>query len=256
MEVCEMKANRHKLATMVVVVVMVLTAFFVMATPISRNEVTACAGSNQVVDVGEAVQFDGTCSQGVGTLSYKWFLGDGNVAFGAQPTHTYEGATPGPTPDEEGTYYVTLVVKDSNDVYDLDTVRIIVINHHPIADAGSSMIVDEDEIVFFDNSGSSDLNNDIVSTNWNFGDGNELNTDLNTVVQHAYDKAGVYPVTLTVTDNDGAFDEDVIFVTVNNVEPYADGLANGELDDDLMIDIDSPVTFDASGSLDTPSDLS
>jgi PKD repeat protein len=250
-----MKGNRHKLATIAVVVALVLTAFFVMATPVSRNEVIACAGNNQVVDVGETVQFDGSCSKGVGALMYKWYFGDGNVGSGPRPQHTYQGSTPGSSGNEEGIYYATLVVKDGNDVYDLDTVRISVRNAYPIADAGLDKTVDEDETVFFDAFGSSDINDDIVLANWNFGDGSEKNANLQAVVQHVYEKAGIYPVTLTLTDNDGAIGKDNIFVTVKNIVPSADGLGNGDSDDDLIIYEDDTVTFDASLSTDTPFDI-
>jgi PKD repeat protein len=249
-----MLGRMHKLKTIVVTIAMVLTAFFVMASDITKDEVTACAGNDQEVDVGVAVQFDGTCSKGVGTLNYKWFFGDGEVANGAKPTHTYEGTTAGRTADEEGIYYATLVVKDSNNVYGLDTVRITVKNHYPTADAGSDVAVNEDETVFFDPSGSSDVDNDIKAVNWDFGDGTDKDTNMNTIMGHVYEKAGKYPVTLTITDNDGAFDEDIIFVTVKNLKPTADGVANSDTDDDITINEDDTVSFDASGSSDTSSD--
>jgi RHS repeat-associated protein len=51
---------------------------------------------------------------------------------------------------------------------------------------------------FFDM--SSDSDGQIVAYNWNFGDG-ETSTDGNPA--HVYAQPGVYPVTLTTTDNDG-----------------------------------------------------
>jgi PKD repeat protein len=247
-----MLGRTHKLKTLVVTVAMVLATFIVMASSITRDEVTACAGVNQQVDVGESVHLDGGCSIGVGTLSYKWFFGDGDVGYGVEQDHVYDSI--GPSGDEGGVYYTTLVVKDGNNVYDLDTVKITVRNYYPNADAGSNQVVDEDDTVWFDNSGSWDTNNDIVSTNWDYGDGTDQNVALNNLASNVYEKEGAYPVTLTVTDNDGAYDEDVIMVTVNNVVPSANGVADGDIDDDITITEDDTVSFDATGSSDTPSD--
>lgn len=53
----------------------------------------------------------------------------------------------------------------------------------------------------FDSSGSSDPDGSIVSRTWNFGDGQTSGAISPT---HQYAAAGSYPVTLTVTDNQGA----------------------------------------------------
>ncbi|MCK4443445.1 MAG: PKD domain-containing protein, partial [Thermoplasmata archaeon] len=245
----------HKLKTMIVTIAIILTAFFAMATHISRDEVVASAGDDQEVDVGVPVHFDGSRSSGVGSLRYTWYFGDGETGSGSAPEHTYQANIPGPTVKGEGVYHATLVVQDSNNVYDLDTVRITVRNHYPIADAGSDRTVREDQIVYFEATESSDRNDDIVSTHWDFGDSTYQSTGLDSVVEHAYEKAGTYPVTLTITDNDGAFDKDVVFVTVENVEPIANALANGGVNDTLTIYEDEAVDFDASMSTDTSSDM-
>jgi hypothetical protein len=89
-----MLGRTHKLKTLVVTVAMVLATFIVMASSITRDEVTACAGVNQQVDVGESVHLDGGCSIGVGTLSYKWFFGDGDVGYGVEQDHVYDSIGP------------------------------------------------------------------------------------------------------------------------------------------------------------------
>jgi hypothetical protein len=57
----------------------------------------------------------------------------------------------------------------------------------------------------FDSSGSSDSDGTIVQRAWSFGDGT---TGSGMTVQHTYNQAGVYTVSLTVTDDDGADDDD------------------------------------------------
>ncbi len=53
---------------------------------------------------------------------------------------------------------------------------------------------------------------DIVSYEWDFGDGTPHGTGVNPT--HIYNSPGVYTVTLKVTDNDGASDTDTCIVTI------------------------------------------
>jgi PKD repeat protein len=64
---------------------------------------------------------------------------------------------------------------------------------------------------------SSDPDGSIVSYSWNFGDGTALATAQNP--SHSYGTAGTYPVTLTVTDNQGAQDNVSHSVTVQAPPP-------------------------------------
>ena len=71
----------------------------------------------------------------------------------------------------------------------------------------------------FDASGSSDPDGEIVFYTWEFGDGE---TAMGQRVQHIYDAAGTYTVTLTVTDDDGA-----TATTTRTVEVIATGTVTG-----------------------------
>jgi len=93
-------------------------------------------------------------------------------------------------------------------------------NQPPEADAGPDQTVLTGIDVLFDGSGSMDADGAIVSWDWDFGDGE---TGSGESTSHVFDVPGVYNLTLVVTDDDGASDEDEAVVTV--ITP-ADGLAD------------------------------
>jgi serine protease len=87
------------------------------------------------------------------------------------------------------------------------------------------------ETVTFDGSASSDPDGTIESYQWDFGDGS---TGSGVTVEHAYESAGEYQVTLTVTDNDGASTTDGVNVNVasgggGDCSETASGSANSQL---------------------------
>ncbi len=69
-------------------------------------------------------------------------------------------------------------------------------------------------IISLDANESSDPDGQIISYNWDFGDGS---TDTGANVSHTYLNAGIYTVTLTVTDNEG--DSAIITETVIVFQP-------------------------------------
>jgi len=73
------------------------------------------------------------------------------------------------------------------------------------------------EIIMF-NDTSFDYDGSIVSWSWNFGDSSTSSSQDTT---HHYTDAGIYPVTLTVTDNDSATDSKTayVFVTTDPFDP-------------------------------------
>ena len=59
------------------------------------------------------------------------------------------------------------------------------------------------QTITFDASSSYDPDGTIVSYEWDFGDGNITNT-THEIIKHSYSESGIYEVTLTVTDDEGA----------------------------------------------------
>ncbi|MBA7559341.1 hypothetical protein ES708_00955 [subsurface metagenome] len=71
----------------------------------------------------------------------------------------------------------------------------------------------EENIVVFDGSSSSDEDGTIVSYSWDFGDGG---IGSGVTVTYIYNEPGNYKVTLTVTDDDGAYKKDVANIKLKN----------------------------------------
>ena len=114
-----------------------------------------------------------------------------------------------------------------------------------LVDLGDDIITQEDTTLSF-NSAVSYTGTLTPTYSWTFGDGTGSSMQK---PSHTYTMAGNFTVTLTVADTDGVSDTDSIFVEVLNVRPIAD--AGG----DKTINEGSTVTFDASNSWDTSSDL-
>ncbi len=143
------------------------------------------------------VTFDASSSQDpAGPIQeYLWDFGDNSeVVTGVRVTHTYQ---------HSGSYLVTLVVTGPSGV-GRATVWIHVDNTPPVA---SFTFWPPDpfrgEEIQFDATASTDVDGEIVSWEWDFGDGSSAE---GSTVSHAYASGGTYTVTLTVTDDNGAQD--------------------------------------------------
>jgi PKD repeat protein len=133
-----------------------------------------------------------TSTDSDGTIaSHAWDFGEpssgSNTGTGASASHTY--AAP-------GTYTVTLTVTDNDGAVNTISHDVAVSNLAPIADFTSS----HQDLTATMTSTSTDPDGTIVSYLWTFPDG--TSTDTNPV--HPFAAAGTYPVSLTVTDNQGA----------------------------------------------------
>jgi len=183
---------------------------------------------------GIAVTFDGSGSyDSDGTIiSYFWDFGDGKTSTEQDPTHTYT---------QNGTYTVTLTVTDDGSAIDTDTTNATVDDIGSTADF-SAMPTSGDEplaVSFTDLSVSYD---GITSWNWSFGDG-ETSTEQNPT--HTYASAGLYTVSLKVSEEDGNNDTKTKFpyIIVDDNMPNA----NFTYSPSNPLEGDQ-VTFDASSS--------
>ena len=95
---------------------------------------------------------------------------------------------------------------------------------------------------------STDSDGTIVTYQWDLGDGN---TKTGSQINHAYANEGSYPITLTVTDNDGATDQtsSSVVVTQPTVDPWINEIHydNAGSDTNEFVEIAAPAGTDLSG---------
>ncbi|MCK5561849.1 MAG: PKD domain-containing protein, partial [Thermoplasmata archaeon] len=196
----------------------------------------ANAGSDQTTTVGQVVNFDGSGSYDPDEdpLTFKWDFGD-DTSSGWQndwtATHTYE---------QPNNYFVTLTVSDGS-LTDEDTCIIYVAditgNHAPMADAGPDQTVKIKQTVHFDGSNSYDIDEDILTYKWEFGDGSVTSWQSDCNTSHLYTKAGNYITTLTVDDGElSDTDTCVIFVTDEDVDISGNDTDGDGLPDDWELE--------------------
>jgi PKD repeat protein len=153
------------------------------------------------------VQFTDTSTDSDGTIvAWSWNFGDGNTSTQQNPSHTYTSG---------GNFTGTLTVTDSDALQDSDQAPVTVTTPvPPVASFASIPAPPTGNAPFFAqfNDTSTDADGNIVTWAWDFGDGNTGNTQN---ASHIYNTAGMFVVTLTVTDNDGLQDSEQMSVTVN-----------------------------------------
>ncbi len=202
---------------------------------------TAVAGPDMLVDEGTIVKFNGSAStDNVGVAVHTWaieFEEYQTILLGISPEHNFTAP---------GTYNVTLEALDSAGNRGTDSMSIVVRDiTNPVADAGPDQAVDEGAVVQFNGSTSTD-NTGIVGYAWNFFDGIDDVKKAGCFSNHIFNIAGVYPVTLNVTDAAGHWSTDFMTVTVmaDDISPIADAGQDCEALEG------EPVTFNGSGSTD------
>ncbi len=197
------------------------------------------AGPDRVVNASR-VDFDasGSTDPDDPIIGYHWDFGDGTEAEGMTVSHVY--AIP-------GSYTVTLTVTDASETASArrsDTAGVRV-NHPPTADAGGDRRVAPGESIDFDARFSGDPDGEIQAYRWGLGP--EKTAD-GPRITHAFSDPGVYPVRLTVIDDDGAEGNDYAEITVNAAPtawfPPVKRVAPGET-----------VRFDGSASTDPDGEI-
>jgi hypothetical protein len=119
---------------------------------------------------------------------------------------------------------------DSSEIDWVDYDPDVFVNWLPVADIGGIYYGDVEQEIIFNANGSFDHEGEIISFEWDFGDGN-YTSGMNAT--HSYKSAGVYSVQLTVMDNEGNTANDTTFVFIGRLNdspttPTLDGPPNGK----------------------------
>lgn len=201
------------------------------------------AGEGRDAAIGQTVRFDGSASYDIdGEIGqWRWDFGDG--ASGNEPAvdHVYQ---------IPGIYTARLTVTDDAGVANStasDIVRIGV-NAPPVpTSTRPDRPIAVGEVARFDATESSDLDGEILSYFWEFGDGAIGEGDR---VEYAYAAPGIYQVRLTLRDNSATLSDtaETAFSVVVSAAPIA---ASGP---DQFVTA-SEVVFDGGGSSDPDGEI-
>ncbi len=200
----------------------------------------ADAGPDISVAQGETATLEGgrsTDNHGISTWSWSFeYDGEQIDLTGSNTTFTFLLA---------GSYTVTLTVTDHIGLVDTDTLVVEVRDTEPpIAVAGPDQEVDMGEELVLDGSASTD-NVGIASYLWTVDAfGSDWNKTGDATLFSISD-AGIYLVTLTVTDTSGNLATDTVQITVQDIEPPRIAALFPE-----RVDPGSLVEFDATMSTD------
>ena len=150
-----------------------------------------------------AVRFSAADSTDDGqVVSYDWDYGDGDKPeSGKIVNHSFK---------ENGTYKVTVRLKDNDDNVSEDYIYVqvgnprqlpkAVISSNPPPPEKGALEGDFPFTVAFNGESSTDVDGTIVAYDWDFGDGTEKISGQR--VEHTFTRAGQFTVSLIVTDNE------------------------------------------------------
>jgi len=180
----------------------------VLPSPVAIASVSSYVGCSPL-----PVTFTNTST---GSNTYLWNFGDGSTSTAANPNHTFSTS---------GNYQVTLIATGSNGCSDtLILPTSIVVNQTPLANFSRTPVSGCEPVTVTIADLSSQLNNPVYS--WDFGNGTTGNTQINPPV--VYTAAGVYSITLIVTNTGGCADTITKNVTVHP-RPVADATASSNI---------------------------
>lgn len=187
--------------------------------------------NSQIVnlDASQSYDIDGQA------LKFDWLLPDG--------THRHESTFNWEVPGG-GVHFLTLTVDDGQGKKNSiarETIQVLV-NRPPVAVVDSIIYSCSGQTVLFNGSRSYDPDDDPITTEWNFGDG-ETSPEMNPV--HVYTKPGYYIAQLVLSD--GFAEKPTIATIPVIVEGSPQAIQNLS---DTIICVNAPVDFDGTGSVD------
>jgi len=172
------------------------------------------AGLDQTTDEGELVQFEGSFSDPDSTNpDIHWDFGDGYaVTDTLTPTHTYL---------DDGVYTVTLTVTDTFGTAESDWLFVTVENVAPTLSTFPDLEITAGETITITGTITDPgvLDSQTVVITWESGATETIElgaAERQFSATYTYADAGLYPVTVRVTDKDGDWNEQSFSVTVSS----------------------------------------
>ncbi|UCE38370.1 MAG: TIGR03790 family protein [Thermoplasmata archaeon] len=165
---------------------------------------------------GIDIEFNGSAStdtpSDIGSLNYTWYFGDGEIGYGIIATHAY---------DDNGTYVVTLEVRDDDWAVNSDTMNVTPENSPPIIEPQPPHVLMEDLLFTLDIS-ASDVSGDTITF---FDNSSMFVIDPGTGIisfTPENEDVGVHVINITAMDEDGGLSFIVLDLTVENTNdpPY------------------------------------
>jgi PKD repeat protein len=239
---------------------------WILASPIAKasdvDTTATIVATPDPIGVGQIIKFIGdinpnppTSPLGFRDISIIITYPDwSNVIIGPIISNAGGGFTLQFVPDQVGSYNVRLTfpggtLSDGHYYQPCEAATNFTVQPEPVWGPVGSFTFDPaspevDETVTFDASNSSDLNGNIVSYEWDYGD-QTTGSGVNST--HAYSSEGIYTVTLTIIDNDGIADIATKLITVmpKPLPPEASFTFSP-----TSPEVSQTVTFDASNSSD------
>lgn len=170
-------------------------------------------------------------------VKYEWFFPGGVVR---------EGMVVREPIADPGEYWVYLRVTDSFGITDTDSLFVRV-NHPPVPIITGDLIV-SDGVVSLSAESSYDPDGEIISFEWNMGDGRRI---VGPVANHTYRRPGRYTVQLTIVDDSGTFSS----VQSRRVEVLVNQLPIARLEAPSEGSPGQTLRFDASASTDPDGEI-
>ena len=205
-------------------------------TVLPRFAPVACfvASTNLLV-----VDVDAACTTDVDAniVSYSWDWGDGTPAgSGVTATHTYGAA---------GTYTITLNVTDADGFWSLASRDVTVSGTlFPPVPCFTLLVNGAAERLEVDASCSSDADGFIATYSWDWGDGTPAGSGV--TATHVYASPGLYPVNLTITDDDG-----LVNWTVQSVSWFPPTACFAVSRNGYTVNVDATCSSDSDGPIAT-----
>jgi PKD repeat protein len=165
-------------------------------------------------------------------FTFSWDMGDGNILIGADIAHSY---------DDDGFYYGTVTATDDRGAASEEAFTVIVDNADPVIGNVDVDYVTESAPSHVTASATDPGILDILTFTWDLGDGSDVVEGA--ILDHTFPDSGTWPVTLTVTDEDGGLAVRVVMVEVGNVDPQIETVLGV-----LFANEGDTVPFTATGS--------